>query len=348
MGIVTLLLGLALAQTPPPEAPPAEAAPPVESAPPVEAPPQRLEDVWATLPADAVLNEAVLHREQGDWSGAEARLRALATRGELGPAVGYQLAILAEMRERYPEALAGYQDVIAKHPDSPEAEDARFREALVLDDLGRHREALAALRALRRTGHYEGADALSLQIERGVAELGYGRTRRGIRHVQGALDALEGSDDARWMRARGRAALLRVQLQRADAIALDDPERADDAVLERRALITDAEQQRAAIAALGEPEYVLEALLRIGDASLKLYEDVNAAPPPPEISASPELLDQYTTLVREQSARFRDVAFQYYDAGVTLSERVHWSGVRAIQLRQRRDALQGAMEGGNS
>lgn len=330
MALILLLLGLALAETPADE--------------PAAAEPATLAEVWAALPPATLLDEAVTRREQGDWEGAEARLRVLEAKGELAPTVAYQLSILAEVRERYPEALAGYQAVVQLFPGTEEAADARFREALVLDDLGRYREALAVVRGLAREGEWEGADLWSLTLERGVAELGLGRTRRGIRHVQRGLDALEGTEEARWMRARGRAALLRAQLDAASAISLQNPKKAEEAVLERRALITDAEQQRAAIAALGEPEYVLEALLRIGDASMALYEDVNAAPPPPDIAAEPELLARYTALVRQESGRFREVAFQYYDAGVLLAERVHWQGVRAIQLRHRRDALKAAIE----
>lgn len=340
MWSILLCFGLALAQSPSDPAPETPASP-VE---PADAVPQRLEDVWASLPAITVFDEAVTRREQGDWAGAEARLRSLQERGALEAPVAYQLGILAEMRERYPEALRSYQAIVARFPDSPEAEDARFREALVLDDLGRHKEALVALRALKKGHRWVGADAETLAIERGVAELGYGRVKRGVRHIQRALDALDGSDEARWMRARGRAALLRVQLATANGLSLEDPEKADEAVLKRRALITDAEKQRAAIAALGEPEYVLEALLRIGDAALALYRDVNAAPPPPEVAADPELLAEYTQLVHQDSARFRDVAWQYYDAGVLLADRVRWSGLRAVQLRQRRDALQAEIE----
>lgn len=341
-----LAFGLALADDPTPP----EAAPPEVPAAEEPAPPERLEDVWAALPAGTLLEEAVTRREQGDWDGAEARLRALEARGEVSAPALYQRAVLSEIREYYPEALAIYRDLSARWPDSPEADHARFREALVLDDLGRHKEALAALRALRRERRWEGTDAITLALERGVAEIGHGRTRKGIRHITEALDALEGTSDARWMRARARAALLRVQLATADAISLDDPDRAQQGILDRRALITEADHQRAAIATLGEEvvEYLLDALLRIGDSAMALYEDVNAAPPPAEIAADAELLARYTAAVREESERFRAVAFQYYDAGVLLAERVHWRGMRAVQLRQRRDALSAARAGGES
>lgn len=332
-----LLLLLALARADAPDLA-------LEDVPDAPAAPTSLEQVWSTLPSETLIDEAVTHREQGDWEGAEGRLRVVEARGEQAENVAYQLVILDEMRERLPEALEGYRAVQERFPDSSAARDARFREALVLDDLGRHGEALRAVRSLQREGHWEGADAASLGIERGVAEIGDGRTRRGIHHVQAALDQLEGGDQARWMRARGRAALLRTQLDTADAIRVDDPKKAADAVLQRRQLITDAEAQRAAIAALGEPEYALEALLRIADSAMKLYDDVNAAPAPPEIAGDPDALRQYTQAVRQQSERFRAVAFQYYDAGVTLAERVHWRGARAWQLRQRRDALRAAMD----
>jgi len=339
MGSLLLLL-LALARADAPELAPVA----VPDAPVAPLAPTTLEAVWSTLPSEVLLDEAVTHREQGDWDGAESRLRVVEARGDRTASVAYQLVILEEVQERLPEALSGYRAVQERYPDAPEAQDARFREALVLNDLGRHGEALRVIRGLQRHGHWEGSDAASLRIERGVAEIGDGHARRGIHHVQGALDELEGSDQARWMRARGRAALLRAQLDTADAIRVDNPKEAGDAVLERRSLITDADSQRAAIAALGEPEYALEALLRIGDSAMALYDAVNAAPPPPEIAADPTSLAQYRGLVQEQSERFRAVAFQYYDAGVTLAERVRWRGSRAWQLRARRDALRQAID----
>ena len=326
-------------------APPSADATPAE-APPAEAPPVSLEEVWATQPATALLDEAITRRAQGDWSGAERRLDVLERRGEGGATAAYQRAILDELRERYPEALARYARIQTEFPSAPEATDARFRAALVSNDMGKPGDALAAVNALRKEGHWEGKDALSLDLERGIAEVGLGKTRKGVRHIERALDALQSGDAARWMQARARDALLKVQLEEADGLSLDNPRKQKKVLLARRALITDADQQRAAIVALGEPEYALDALLRIGDSALLLYRDVIAAPAPRDVAGDPETEALYRSMVETEAERFRAVAFQYYDAGALLAERVAWQGATAELLRQRRSDLAAEMEGG--
>lgn len=316
---------------------------PATVAPPVEAPPMSLEEVWAALPASTLLDEAITRREQGDWGGAELRLDALAKRGEGGATAAYQRAILDELRERYPEALARYKKIEADFPGTPEAVDARFRAALVSNDMGQHADALALVNALRKEGHWEGKDLLTLDLERGIAEVGLGKTRRGVKHIERALAELESTDAARWMRARARAALMGVLLAESDAMSLDNPRKQKKVLLERRALITEADRQRAAIVELGEPEYALNALLRIGDSAMKLYADVNAAPPPKGVAGDPETEALYRQMVAQESERFRAVAFQYYDAGVLLAERVSWQGASNAELHQKRDAVQASM-----
>ena len=306
----------------------------------VEAPPVEAAPTEAPLPSnpEEVLFEAITRREQGDWDGATSRLRYLQEQGQLGPQVAYQLALLDELAERYEPALAAYASIRAQYPGSDAAKDATFREVIVQDDLGRYPEALAGIAALRPLVE-DPLDGLALDLEQGVAEIGSGNAKKGVKRIQTALAILEGSTDLRWMRARARAALLTVLVDTSNATSLDKPRKAKKAVEARRALITQAEQQRAAIAALGEPEYTLDALLRIGDASMALYRDVLAAPPPRKVARNPETTAMYRELVVKESERFRTVAFQYYDAGVELATRAAWQGRLSTELRQRRDAL---------
>ena len=141
------------------------------------------------------------------------------------------------------------------------------------------------------------------------------------------------------MQARARDALLQVQLAEADALSLENPKKQKKVLLARRALITEADQQRSAIVALGEPEYALDALLRIGDSALLLYRDVLSAPAPKGVAGDPETEALYRSMVATEGERFRAVAFQYYDAGALLADRVSWQGKSAEQLRQKRDAV---------
>lgn len=336
-----LLIGLAFAApdavTPETPAETPEAAP---AEPP--APPQTLEEIFASTAPAQLLDEAITHREQGDWSGADARLAFLEGKGLFPQTVAFQRAVIAELSERYAEARSRYAELITRWPDAPEAGDAAYRQALVQNDSGDPAAALKTIKALQRRSGWDEDDTLTLALERGVAELRLGKERRGIRHIDNALDALEGGDRLRWMRARARAALLSAQLERADSLSVANPKKAKDAVLERRALITQADQQRQAIVALNEPEYVLDALLRIGDSASRLYADVNAAPPPRSIAEDPALFATYQGMVAQQSETFRTVAFQYYDAGVDLARRLSWQGSVAATLQERRDALEAA------
>lgn len=331
--MLTLLLCAALAQEPASPPPSPEPAPPVEPLPPaVEAAP-------APLSAADLLDEALLRREQGDLDGAEQRLEALRARGEGGAAVPYQLGLLAELRERREAALGWYQATLAEFPGTPEADDARFRTALVLDDLGRCDEAQDVIDGLRDSRDWAGTDALALELESGISRLCAGKARKGVAQIQTALDALEGTQDLKWHRARARDALLDAQLAEAASLSLASPRKSAKNLGARRDLINQADAQRAAITALGEPEYVLSALLAIGDAALALHRDTLASPPPRKVAKDAELVAWWRGEVAKEAEKFRTVAYHYYEAGADVAARVRWQGQTGELLRERRDAL---------
>lgn len=325
------------AAAPAPEPAPAPAAPPT--------PPTPEERFGAINPLD-LFGDAITRREQGDLAGAEERLRfleqrSLAETGQPSADVMLELGIIAEVRERYDEALAAYAQVRQGWPDSRADHEAAFRQALVYNDLGRHAEARDALSALRKRGYRGGEDGLLLALERGRTEVGLGRTRKGTKRIQRALDQAEGHEELTWMRARARATLMRVILDEAAAIPLQDPARAADDLSARRLLINQAEAQRAAITELGEPEYVLDALAQMGDAALALYDAVNASPPPPGLASDAAAVALFHTQVAEESERFRQVAWHYYDAGVELARRLRWEGSLTEALEVGRAKLAG-------
>ncbi len=350
---MTLLLSLALCLSPvslaeeaapPPGAPevPGEAAEPAPPAPEVstaEAPapaPQRLEDVWADLGPDAVLDEAIDRRTRGDFAGAAARL-AWIEANHPSPLVAYQVAVGLELQEQYVDALAGYDAVLAAAPGSDLALDAGFRRALVLEDLGRHGDATKQVRQLQRAERWTDRDAVSLDIARGVNELGQGKARKGLRRLGAALAAVEGTEDLKWMRAKARAALARHLLAEAAAIPIRSDRKAERNLVARARRISDAEQQVIAAARLGEPEYALAGLELLGDGYLALYDDMLAAPPPADLT--PEQAGLYREAVADKAAVLARKAWRFYDEGVKLATRTSWQGAIADRLRERRDAI---------
>jgi len=346
-----VLLPLALAQDPAPvaePAPSADPAPSLELAPvaPMAAPavavelpappPLTLEEQWAQDGPDAVLLDAVDRRTLGDFEGADARLAWLRAHHD-GPAARYHAALSLEFQERFGDAVALYASVARDFPGQPQAADARFRQALCLEDLGRHRDALALVKALKRTGDWSDRDRLTLELEQGVTLLRDGRDRRGVRRIQRALDAAAERDDLSWMRAKAHTALARYLLAEAAAVPMVQTRRAAKNLQARSGHIATAERHVIAVAQLGEAEYALEGLMLLGDAYLALHDDLLAAPAPR--SLTPDQVEIYQAELNDKVAVLKRKAWRYYDEGVTVAVRTRWQGRIASTLRARREAL---------
>lgn len=306
-----------------------------------------LEATWEAIPPDQLHEEAVERRKLGDYEGAEARLRYLAARQD-GPSIELALGITLELEERYADALGCYDAVLAKWPNAPEATNAAFRRALVLGDLGRHAESLAQVRALLRRGEggsrrtsprksWTERDRQTLELVRGVEELDSGHVRRGLRRIHRTLVALQGTDAIPWIRARARAAVVHHLLDEAASIPLVGNKRAARNLKRRAALMSQAEDQVIAIARLKQVEYALLGVEQLGDAYMRLHDDMLAAPPPHRLT------DEQVAIYRQEVASKAKIlqakAWRFYDEGVSLALRSGWQGHLAHDLKARRDAI---------
>jgi tetratricopeptide (TPR) repeat protein len=327
MFVGVLLVGSAGAQTPP--APQAQA----ESAP---APPPSPDEIWGAMTPRDVLHEVVARRRIGDYKGASERLEHLSRRGVLAAEVAYHRGVLAEVQEEFAAALEWYGRVLQAHPGSEVAADAAFRRAYCLEDLGRHKEALVAVRALERRGQWDAEDARVMALQRGIVELRSGKKRRGIRRILRALQTAGPSNEQTWIRAKARIALVRAQLEQAAELALVGNRKAARRLRMRARLMASAEAQAKAAFGLGEPEFALEGLLLLGDAYLRLYEDILDHPPPRKIAPSEHAA--YRAEVRKKSAILRLKAHARYDEGVRVAARTLWQGSVTEKLKARRDA----------
>jgi hypothetical protein len=327
----------------PPEdaAAPAPAPAPVPAPVPAAPPPRTLEEVWADQGPSEVLVEAIERRTRGDFDNAEARLQWLDA-NHPSALVTYQSAVTAELSEEHETALLGYDEVLARHGDDDVAQDAAFRRALVLEDLGRHRDATQQVKRLQRSGHWSEPDHLSLELARGVNELGQGRTRRGLRRIGRSLAVLDGSKDVAWMQAKARAALARHLLDEAAIIPMVNGRKAVKNLQIRASAISEAEHQIIAVATLGEPEYSLVGLELLGDGYMALHDDLLAAPVPKELTS--DQADIFREALAERAGVLARKAWRYYDQGVSLAARTQWRGAISERLRARRDAL--GLDGG--
>jgi tetratricopeptide (TPR) repeat protein len=322
-----LLVGLSLAQS----EGPIEALSPASSVTPTLTAPYKdlsVEDLRADIQA---------RLDRRDLSGVAERIAYLRGRDGAQPDWLYLEGFAAELAEDYPTAIRHYLDLQLRWPDSPRARDAHFREALCLGDLGRHEEALREVRAMQRLEGLNEDDELTLALERGRNELGLGRERRGRRHIEGALEELEGSDRLRWMRARAHVALADQLLRGAAQIELVGDEKAARRLKERVELIAQAEQQVIAASKLREPELLLRGFLVLGLGYEALYRDVSQAPPPRQLD--PEQVQIYQRTLAEHSEAIKVKAWRYYEEGYNLAISLSWPGQLTQTLASRRDAL---------
>lgn len=298
--------------------------------------------LWEHMAPEALLEGVLQAIEQRDFAGALGRLDVLG-RTAGGPRVDYERGRVFELQEDWEQALAAYDAAAVGVQPGPLASDVHFRRALVLDDLGRHKEAIAVLKSLRRSDALaEGAGA-ALALERGVADLRRGKERRGARRIAKALAELpEGAHP--WMRARARHAVLAAELHDAAELALEGNKKAARNLEKRARAMKMAEEQVAVIARLGEVEYILAGLRDLGDAYLQLHDDFRAAPPPRGLSA--EQVAIYREQVDQKAGALPRKALNFYEMGLELATRRGWEGRLLDDIRARHSAVREELEAG--
>ena len=180
----------------------------------------------AEWPSAELVAQAVLLRERGNTDGADRFLQLVLAREPDNLDARWQLALNDEIAERYDAALVGYDRVIVLAAGGDRADDARFRRALVLADLGRNKESAAAAKALLAEDRWSAEDDAALRLVRGMGDLRAGRTRRGLRQMDRGLLALEGTQAHAWVRARARAALAGHWLDQAAEVPISNDRKA--------------------------------------------------------------------------------------------------------------------------
>jgi len=281
-----------------------------------------------------LLEEAVALRQVGAFDDAKRMLdQATATGGDVLEEVVYQKGVLAEVTEQWSEAIVAYESVVATWPDSSSAQDARFRRAYCLEELGEHKAATAAVKQLQHDGDWSEDDSRTILLQRGITELRSGKIRRGIRRILFALES--GEDERTWIRAKARLALVRAQLDMASRIKFKGDKRAAKQLVKRAKLLEASEKQAIVMFNLNEPEFALEGLLMLGDGYLTLYEALVSTPPPRKVKDT----DTFRAAVRKKGAILRTKALARYGEGVRVAARTQWVGSVTQRLTAKRDAL---------
>jgi tetratricopeptide (TPR) repeat protein len=288
-----------------------------------------------------IIEAAAERRLRGDTVGAMARLQIVIEQSPPPPEQAdalYQLGLCHEREERFAEALAVYDRLVQSWPEVRVSLDGWFRRALCLEYLGRDREARRSLERIETAEGLALRDRLTLDLQRGISLLRTGRTRAGLRLIDEAELAARGTDLVPYLRGKAHVAKARLLLEDADKLHLSGPQRAQQRALERRAaLLAAAEQEVAAAAYLGEPEWILEGLLILGHAYLSLHEALMESRPPRSLSEAAEVVYREEVSSRAQVLLIK--AWNHYDAGVSKAHEWRYVGRPLPDLIAARDAI---------
>ena len=295
-----------------------------------------LAGIFSHQDPEAIFDEAVARRADGDFEGAVHRLSWLIDNGHGSDAVVYQLGVAYELAGDYDTAISVYERLML---DPDNVLDAGFRRALCLESLDRWDEALRQYRRLPQTEGFDRHDRLTLDLAMGAAELTAGNERKGLRLVEEALAASEGVDDVTWIQGKARYALIdRTLDDAADLELTGSDKRIAKRLGERAAALGEAETHILAIIEHQEPEWILASLMRLGDAYLELHEDFLAVPPPDDVSA--EVRAAYVEAWNDKAKVLEVKAFTAYDTALETAGKLRVDNRTTEALRERRDSIQ--------
>jgi len=298
--------------------------------------------VGETAPFDVrtTIETAIRLRTEGDLPGATTLLAGVSdlVGPELRNWYEYQRGINEELAWHFAEARTWYERVIERGGEH--VPDARFRLALVLEDLGETEAAAAQMRELARLKGLDESDVLTLALQGGITDIHNGRVRRGTRALTEALAATEGGPTHTWLRAKARYTLARQSLAEADATSLTGSQRRLVRRLKARIALIDAataEIVRVVNTPGPEPEWILASLLALGESYRRLGDDLAAAPPPASLSAEEQA--RYHELLRPYVENAYTKAWHYWDEGLAMAGRLGFESPKVQTLKERSNAL---------
>jgi hypothetical protein len=285
---------------------------------------------------DRTIAQAIELRQEGDVAGAATLLAGL--NGLVPPEKTgwwlYQRGICEELRWNFAEARVLYERVLSGPDPLP---DARYRLALVLEDLGDPAGALEQMQVLARLKGLDERDAATVALQTAISEVNSGK-RRGLKDLQAALAPLEGTPSHTWLRAKGHYAVAHALLAEADALRLQGSEKkVVKRVKGRVARITAAEGEITTLVRLAEPEWIVAAMILLGDSYKKLGDDLEASPAPGRLDEAE--VELYRAGLGKYVENARTKAWHYWDQGVEVANRLGFESPKVQVLKERRDSL---------
>ncbi len=254
----------------------------------------------------------------------------------------YLRAFCSELAWNSAAAKPDYEEVIAR--GKQRVSEARFRLALVLEDLGDGHGALQQMVILHKNEGWDLTDQVGVNLERALAQVAAGKRKRGLENLETALIVAQSWDKHSWLRAKAHYVLMDQHLaavERVTAVKGGDKKEAA-AVTARVKALSEAQEALLPLVATQEPEWILHGLYRLGSAYVEFGDELVAAKVPARLSETEAGF--YREEVERQRRSLRQKASHVFDQGVQLSLRLQFESPLVARLVLERDKIDAALQ----
>ena len=239
-----------------------------------------------------------------------------------------------EYRGDFAFAIDIYTEILEDDIDPLFALDVRYRLGIAYDDAGLPKKAIQAWKKLLASSDFPQEHRAAVELLLGAAYIHNEDYKKGVFYITNGLKTATRDQD--WMKARARNALAMVRIAQADEISLCGVD-AQVSFDKRAQLLKDAEEQVIATVHLNKTSSILQGIIQMVDAYLRLYDDARTIAPPYEISYHKETI--YFQTLREKSKTLLLRAENYLEKGLTIAKRQNWKGPETIEIEERLKAV---------
>jgi tetratricopeptide (TPR) repeat protein len=310
----------------------------------ISAPAQAQEAATAeTATVQALLEDARRRALQGDYEGTRiGALRALEQPGPHDLQARYLLGMAWEYDGQLDRALAEYDQILASWPANP-PKDVLYRRAVTLGKAKRYPDALRQLAALPSLGSLGEDDALKIALLKGLWSYERGQHRNGLKALGAAL--AEAGEGAPYHQSMVRYRLLDMAVEGASAIPFRGSKGKKAKQLQQRALhVQAARDQLVALIPLGQTEWTIRALHRVGDAHAELGTAMLDESAPRGLDGTQQTIYDREIWTRVEAVWLK--ASLFYDRALQVASRDGWTGEPIPALEQAYQQLNRSIEAG--
>lgn len=272
----------------------------------------------------------------------------------------YNQGMCFERRLFWEEALANYRALVRDFPEHSSALDARFRQGVVLEQLGRYPESERAFRSIPSHPALTASDVRAIDVQLAWQQLMQGKRRSALRRLTSVADewdklSMEERRPERFFIGKAHLALGILLSQYAAEMVFvprGPLEHLSHAVAiltgqENRWLVSRRKERELRLIAArvhydaamqqGIPLWVSAAHYQLGSDAERLYRVLNDAPPPTYLNPAQKL--DYQAKMKERTRDYLLTASQLYLRGHELAVQTQDGSAWALLLARRVDRV---------